>query len=167
MSNKYPHLLSPLQIGDVLLKNRMMATAGMPHMLQGIEEYPTEKLILHLQNRARNGAAAVFLNFFMGGRPGDPADPDDIALYDAKMGFQMHDLTSRVNIAKTVSHNYLCQLIDAIRYYESVAITMPFGSYTREGPMPGPGMKPGMRRAGAVRYRERAWEKHHNARRRR
>ncbi len=143
MSNKYPHLLSPLQVGDVLLKNRMMATAGMPHMLQGIEEYPTEKLILHLQNRARNGAAAVFLNFFMGGRPGDPADPDDIALYDAKMGFQMHDLTSRVNIAKTVSHNYLCQLIDAVRYYESVAITMPFGSYTREGPMPGPGMKPG------------------------
>lgn len=137
MSNKYPHLLSPLQVGDVLLKNRMMATAGMPHMLQGVEEYPTEKLILHLQNRAKNGAAAVFLNFFMGGRPADPKEPDDIALYDADMGFQTHDLTSKVNIAKTCSHNYLCQLIDAIRYYESVAITMPFGSYTREGPMPG------------------------------
>ena len=42
---KYEHLLMPLQIGDVLLKNRMVATAGIPHMLQGGEDYPTEKVI--------------------------------------------------------------------------------------------------------------------------
>ena len=51
------------------------------------------------------------------------------------MTFPPHD--TQVNIAKTSAHNYLCQTIDAIRYYESIAITQPMGSYTRTD---GPGM---------------------------
>lgn len=137
MNIRYSRLLSPLQIGDVLLKNRMMATAGIPHMLQGSEEYPTEKVITHLANRAKNGAAAVFLNFFMSnnghGMPEAPGKgPKE--LFEVDMSFPTHDNTSKINISKISSHNYLCQLIDAVRYYESVAITMPFGSYTREVP---------------------------------
>ena len=38
MSNRYELLLSPIQVGNVLLKNRMVSTAGIPHMLQGTEE---------------------------------------------------------------------------------------------------------------------------------
>ena len=57
MSNRYELLLSPIQVGNVLLKNRMVSTAGIPHMLQGTEEYPTDRLISHLSNRAKNGAA--------------------------------------------------------------------------------------------------------------
>ena len=52
MSNRYELLLSPIQVGNVLLKNRMVSTAGIPHMLQGTEEYPTDRLISHLSNRA-------------------------------------------------------------------------------------------------------------------
>lgn len=65
MPNRYERLLSPIQVGNVLLKNRMVSTAGIPHMLQGTEEYPTDRLITHLANRAKNGAAAVYLNFAM------------------------------------------------------------------------------------------------------
>lgn len=131
MSKRYEHLLSPLPVGGVLLKNRMVSTAGIPHMLQGTEEYPTDRLISHLANRARNGAAAVYLNFAMrteDGPGGPPEAPGEIA-----MSFPPHD--TQVNIAKTSAHNYLCQTIDAIRYYESIAITQPMGSYSRtDGP---------------------------------
>lgn len=133
MSKRYERLLSPLAVGNVLLKNRMVSTAGIPHMLQGTEEYPTDRLISHLANRAKNGAAAVYLNFAMRteeGPGGPPARPGEIS-----MSFPPHD--TQVNIAKTSAHNYLCQTIDAIRYYESFAITQPMGSYTRTD---GPGM---------------------------
>lgn len=128
MSKRYEHLLSPLPVGNVLLKNRMVSTAGIPHMLQGTEEYPTDRLITHLANRAKNGAAAVYLNFAMRpeeGPGGPPVTPGQVA-----MSFPPHD--TQVNIAKTSAHNYLCQTIDAIRYYESIAITQPMGSYSRE-----------------------------------
>ena len=138
MSNRYELLLSPIQVGNVLLKNRMVSTAGIPHMLQGTEEYPTDRLISHLSNRAKNGAAAVYLNFAMRtdeGPGGPPMKPGEIA-----MSFPPHD--TAVNIAKTSAHNYLCQTIDAIRYYESIAITQPLGSFTRND-MPGGPMKDG------------------------
>ncbi len=138
MSNRYELLLSPIQVGNVLLKNRMVSTAGIPHMLQGTEEYPTDRLISHLANRAKNGAAAVYLNFAMRtdeGPGGPPMKPGEIA-----MSFPPHD--TAVNIAKTSAHNYLCQTIDAIRYYESIAITQPMGSFTRTD-MPGGPMKDG------------------------
>ena len=138
MSNRYELLLSPIQVGNVLLKNRMVSTAGIPHMLQGTEEYPTDRLISHLANRAKNGAAAVYLNFAMRtaeGPGGPPMKPGEIA-----MGFPPHD--TAVNIAKTSAHNYLCQTIDAIRYYESIAITQPMGSFTRND-MPGGPRKDG------------------------
>ena len=138
MSNRYELLLSPIQVGNVLLKNRMVSTAGIPHMLQGTEEYPTDRLISHLSNRAKNGAAAVYLNFAMRtdeGPGGPPMKPGEIA-----MSFPPHD--TAVNIAKTSAHNYLCQTIDAIRYYESIAITQPMGSFTRTD-MPGGPMKDG------------------------
>ena len=62
MSIRYPHLLSPVQVGNVLFKNRMEATAATPHFIQGTEPYPTEKWITMMANRARNGAAGVYIN---------------------------------------------------------------------------------------------------------
>ncbi len=144
---RYQKLLSPIQVGNVLLKNRMISTAGYPHMLQGSEDYPTEKVITHLSNRAKNGAAAVHLNFFMrgevGGPPERPHEPVH-GLWDADMHFQSHDNSSKINIVNNSSHNYLCQLIDSIRYYGSIAMTQPFGDYTRtDMPGEGPGKMPG------------------------
>ncbi len=131
MSVKYPYLLSPLQVGNVLLKNRMEATAGIPHMLQGTETYPTDRVITHMSNRAKNGAAAVYLNFAM--RLEEGPNAPSAAPGEIEMTFPPHD--EKINIARTSSHNYLCQTIDAIRYYESIAVTQPMGTYTRtDGP---------------------------------
>ncbi len=59
MSNKYPHLLSPVKIGNIVFKNRLIASRSSPGMVQGTENYPTDPLITHYANKARNGAAVV------------------------------------------------------------------------------------------------------------
>ena len=69
MSIRYSHLLSPVQVGNVLFKNRMEATAATPHFVQGTEPYPTEKWITMMANRAKNGAAGVYINHLEHGSP--------------------------------------------------------------------------------------------------
>ena len=56
-SNRYSNLLSPLQIGNVVLKNRMYSTDSFP---AGLEATFGDKGISHyIINRAKNGAAIV------------------------------------------------------------------------------------------------------------
>ena len=74
MSIRYSHLLSPVQVGNVLFKNRMEATAATPHFVQGTEPYPTEKWITMMANRAKNGAAGVYINHLEHGSPAKGRD---------------------------------------------------------------------------------------------
>ena len=65
MSLKYPHLLSPIKIGNIVFKNRMTSTCSFPHFLQGLPPSyaPTEEMIANYANRAKNGAAVVTANW--------------------------------------------------------------------------------------------------------
>jgi 2,4-dienoyl-CoA reductase-like NADH-dependent reductase (Old Yellow Enzyme family)/thioredoxin reductase len=56
---RYIHLLSPVKIGNVVLKNRMISTKAQPSGLQGPETFPNEALINYFVNVAKNGAAVV------------------------------------------------------------------------------------------------------------
>ena len=42
MSQNYPHLLSPIKVGNIVFKNRLTATPSKPQFIQGLEPYPTE-----------------------------------------------------------------------------------------------------------------------------
>lgn len=55
----YPNLFSPLSIGSVVLRNRMICPPSDPHYIQCSENFPSEATILHYASRARNGAALV------------------------------------------------------------------------------------------------------------
>ncbi len=59
MSKKYQNLLSPMKIGNVVFKNRLMASRSSPMIIQGDEKYPTEATIISYANKARNGASMV------------------------------------------------------------------------------------------------------------
>ena len=59
MSRKYSHILSPLKIGNVILKSRFLSANALPHFLQGPELYPSDAVVDYLVNIARNGAAIV------------------------------------------------------------------------------------------------------------
>lgn len=51
MNIRYPNLLSPLKVGNMVLKNRMTSAPSTPHFLQGTETHYTEKMITNWANR--------------------------------------------------------------------------------------------------------------------
>ena len=59
MSRRYENLLSPIKVGNTVFRNRLTASRSSPRFSQGSEPYPTEALITHYANKARNGAAMV------------------------------------------------------------------------------------------------------------
>ena len=59
MSNKYYNLLSPMKVGNTVLKNRMIAAPGFPYLLQGPEHFPAEGVIASYANKAKSGAALI------------------------------------------------------------------------------------------------------------
>jgi 2,4-dienoyl-CoA reductase-like NADH-dependent reductase (Old Yellow Enzyme family)/thioredoxin reductase len=107
-SSRYSHLLSPLKIGNVILKNRMMHTRSLPHFLQGPETFPSEQVISHYAGVARNGAAIVTVKGCK-------------ALTNRKE--QQGDMAhmTQWDIEDPAVQNYFAQLTDAIHFYDSKA----------------------------------------------
>ena len=116
MSVKYEHLLTPVRVGNLVLKNRLVAGNSLPHFLMGPESYPAEPVIDHVATIAKNGAAIVTF--------ADWCKPDQRTSFneDGKR-FPMFDLDNDVSV-----ENYICQLTDRIHYYGSYAsmAIMPF-----------------------------------------
>ena len=115
MSN-YSHLLAPIRIGNVYLKNRMVGTNALPHYLQGPEKFPAEGVISYVASVARNGAAIVDF--------GDWADPNQRNAIDpSSRRMPSFDLTD------PSVHNYMSQMADAVHFYgPKIAIClMEFG----------------------------------------
>ena len=55
---KYPHLLSPLRVGNLRLKNRILASATSPSMMTN-EGHFTPEMVAYLEEKALGGAALV------------------------------------------------------------------------------------------------------------
>jgi 2,4-dienoyl-CoA reductase-like NADH-dependent reductase (Old Yellow Enzyme family)/thioredoxin reductase len=106
---KYSNLLSPLKIGNVVLRNRMYSTNALPHYLQGPENYCSESIRSYYTNLAKNGAAIVTCRVVMeNSRPRKDRHGDSahMAIYDIDdYGVQ----------------NYLDQLAEGIHCYGAKA----------------------------------------------
>lgn len=57
--HKYPHIFSPIKIGNVIFKNRIWSTPGGVHLLYGRENYPNEHAADYYYAKARGGAACI------------------------------------------------------------------------------------------------------------
>ncbi len=100
----YPHLLSPIKIGNVILRNRLVAANALPHFLQGPETFPNDQVIEHVAGLARNGAGIVQF--------ADWSNPEQrVAFNPDGKRFPMYDLSD------PSVHNYLCQLAAAVHFY--------------------------------------------------
>lgn len=102
MTLKYNHLLSPIKVGNVVLRNRLIATPSNPHFVQGPEKWPTEALITHYGNKAKAGAAIVTCK---GNNPVKTKDPHSQSL-DITNGAHQH---------------YFAQIAEAVHYYGAKA----------------------------------------------
>ena len=59
MDHRYSHILTPIQVGNVVIKNRIFATKCISQELQGPENFPAESEIQYVEDMAANGAALV------------------------------------------------------------------------------------------------------------
>jgi 2,4-dienoyl-CoA reductase-like NADH-dependent reductase (Old Yellow Enzyme family)/thioredoxin reductase len=123
MSTNYQHLLSPLKIGGKVLKNRMAAANFKKHFIQGPETYPTENVITHFINKARNGAAIVTF-------PGIE--------FDSKRPVGDHYMPP-YGVDDLKQQHYICQVADGIHLYGSLCLA----PLMLELPMFGPGASMG------------------------
>jgi thioredoxin reductase len=62
--NRCPHLLSPLRIRNVVLKNRIYHTVSPTYLMQGPENFPTEMYREHMSNMAKNAAIVSMSTHF-------------------------------------------------------------------------------------------------------
>lgn len=114
---KYAHVLSPIKLGNKVLKSRFVSANALPHFLQGPENYPSEQVIGHVVSCARNGAAIVTF--------ADWTNPNQRTSFNEDgRRFPMYDLTD------PSVENYICQLSDQVHYYGSYIslAMMPFSA---------------------------------------
>lgn len=140
MSYKYQHLLSPYKINNVVFKNRMGASPSRPHFIQGPEHYPTDALITHYANKARNGAAYVTCGgvipvsayerlslrtiYSQGKAPLPPSGKGDTPDPAPKLPVYATENLPHSIIFDTADANvqhYLCQLSETIHFYGAKA----------------------------------------------
>ncbi len=57
MSAKYPVALSPIRIGNVVLKNRIVSAPSTMHSMSNGELYPSQDALAFFEERARAGLA--------------------------------------------------------------------------------------------------------------
>lgn len=114
MTNRYPTLLSPIRVGNHILKNRMTNGPSSPHFIQGGENYPTDAFIQVMANRAAGGAALITCSGIRDMPPGASNVTGD----------SRHTMGGRFtlfDIYDPQAQEYISQLVEAIHYYGSLA----------------------------------------------
>ena len=107
MSKLFPNLLSPIKIGNHILKSRIIAPQSLPHYIQGAELSAAPSTIQHVANIAKNGAAIVEFGTW---------DDTLQRTHGGTAGhFPMYDYTNPAN------ETYVCKLVDTIHFYDSLA----------------------------------------------
>ena len=114
-NTKCPHLLSPLRIRNVVLKNRILHTPSPPHSLQGPENFPTDAFRNHYSNIAKN-AAIVSMDSAFGSYPIQYAD----AKKDMHRGTDHYSDHAWQDIPPV--HNYVNRMIDDIHCEGALAL---------------------------------------------
>ena len=104
MTVPYPHLLQPLQVGGLLLKNRIFSAPQGLHAMQDRETWPSEAVIVNMANKAWGGAALVtcHTNSTASRADGSGADTD----------FDIFD---------SVSRKFIAQMAEEIHFYDAKA----------------------------------------------
>ena len=115
---KYQSVLSPIKVGNLVLKNRFVSGNSLPHFLQGPETYPAETVINHVVSCARNGAAIVTFADWTNMNQRNSFNEDG-------RRFPMFNLDNDPSV-----ENYICQLADQVHYYGSYIslAVMPFAA---------------------------------------
>ncbi len=126
---KYPHLLSPMKIGNHVLKNRMIGTASSPHLLPGPELCPHEAITYYYANKARAGASLIVLSQPIDVHVTSEEDVIKIKSINPNLvnpdhgGLGFHFTTW--DLANAGCQNKFSQLTEAVHFYDALCIWKP------------------------------------------
>jgi 2,4-dienoyl-CoA reductase-like NADH-dependent reductase (Old Yellow Enzyme family)/thioredoxin reductase len=104
LNQNYPHIFSPLKVGNVVYKNRIFQAPATPHLLQTDEPYPSDAYRAYYVEKARGGTASVTI-----------AGHDMNSLAPFRPGW--HNLDLR----QTTYHRYWTKCVDQIHFYGAKA----------------------------------------------
>jgi len=118
---KYPNLLSPLKVGNVVLKNRLIASPSRPPFIQGPEPYPSDALISHYAKKAKT--ASVVTCTCLNDMPLPESHEIKPSLSDYMNKTSKVDITHEIeiDIYNAKCQHYISQMVDAIHFYGSKA----------------------------------------------
>lgn len=105
---QFPHLFTPMQVGNVVFRNRIFC-APSNHSMQGRENHPTEAAITYYANKARGGAALVICGSCK-------ADP-----YDLPPVLPTRPVWNQYNIHDKLGLRYFAQQADAVHHFGAKA----------------------------------------------
>jgi thioredoxin reductase/2,4-dienoyl-CoA reductase-like NADH-dependent reductase (Old Yellow Enzyme family) len=112
---RYSHLLSPLLIGDKIVKNRMIHTVGSPpHFLQGPENFPSEVMRTFYSTVAK-GCAIVLCPTVLGSGQGAPQ-------VSKREGFGDSIHMSSYDTTDPGVQNYIAQIIEGVHSLGSLVL---------------------------------------------
>lgn len=126
---KYPHLLSPMKIGNHVLKNRIIGTPAAPHFLVGPDSCPNEAIMHAYASTARAGAAIVVLSQPISVHP--TTEEDVIKLLKTNPDVVNPDHGTNTghfptwDLANAGCQNLLSQLTEAVHFYGSLCLMKP------------------------------------------
>ncbi len=104
MNQYYPHIFSPLKVGNVVYKNRIFQAPATPHLLQTDEPYPTDAYRAYYVEKARGGTASV-----------------TIAGHDMNSQAPFRPGWHNLDLRQTTYHRYWQKCVDQIHFYGAKA----------------------------------------------
>ncbi|MBP1736895.1 MAG: FAD-dependent oxidoreductase [Oscillospiraceae bacterium] len=104
MQQRYPHIFSPITIGNVVFKNRIWSAPAGAHLLYGREEYPSQAAFAYYSAKAAGGAAVITYS---------AQNMDFHQPYDAVHACE--------NILHPESHRFFSQFTDMIHFHDAKA----------------------------------------------
>lgn len=104
MACKYPHLFSPIQIGNRILKNRMISSPSGMHFNRASEPFPTDTLKAYYEMKARNGAAMMTVNgMSMYYKPDPSGKISDFDILDGHNRQALADLVDGIHLYSSLA----------------------------------------------------------------
>ncbi len=104
MEQAFPHIFSPIQIGNTRFKNRIWAAPSGMHLLSGGEPYPNRETLIYYAKKAAGGAAVITYS------------AQNMDLLGPKNPCMAQD-----NIFDPKNHRFFSRLTEAIHAYEAKA----------------------------------------------
>ncbi len=98
----YPHIFSPITIGNTVFKNRIWSAPAGTHLLYGREAYPSDAAVEYYAKKAAGGAACITYS---------AQNMDFCQPYD--------DLHACENILQPESHRFWSRFTDQIHFYDA------------------------------------------------